>query len=138
MVIEWRREPSRVLLPALILAPYPVTVFTGVPAKALLDTGSSVSGVTPRIAEGLGLIRLGTRPLMSAHGEGLVERYAFRIGLGLPAESRDRPAFPFVFGEVIGIELPNALEFDALFGMDLLSLCDLTMMRDGLCRLGFG
>jgi hypothetical protein len=43
-----------------------------------------------------------------------------------------------VFEEVIGIELTNAFEFDALLGMDILGLCDLQIGRDRRCRLSFG
>jgi hypothetical protein len=137
-VIEWRREPRRILVPVLILAHFPTTNLAGVAARALLDTGSSVSGVTPRVADALGLVRLGKRPLTSAQGEGRVERYAFRVGLRVDAASEGGPAFPFVFDEVIGIELPNAFEFEALLGMDLLGLCDFAMSRRGQCRLSFG
>jgi|GEM_PF-1278593 len=136
-VIEWRRDPRRIVLPVLILAPYPITNLSGVEATALLDTGSSVSGVARRIADSLELVRLGKRPLTSAQGQGQVERYAFRVGLR-PGQGSPGPAFPFVFDEVIGIELANALEFDALIGMDLLGRCDFAMTRDGLCSLGFG
>lgn len=134
LAIEWRREPRRVLLPCLILAPFPVTDLTGVEARALVDTGSSVSGVTGHLAEGIGLVGLGKRPLKSAQGEGQVERFAFRLGLSPDGER----GFPFVFDEVIGIELTNAFEFNALIGMDILSQCDLTIERTGQCRLRFG
>lgn len=134
-VIEWNRERRRVLLPVLVLAPFPVTDLSGRDASALIDTGSSVSGVSSRIAEELRLAGLGKRPIKSAQGEGQVERYAFRIGLRPDSST---PTFPFVFDEVIGIELTNAFEFDALLGMDILSQCDLSLRRDGSCSLGFG
>jgi hypothetical protein len=134
LAIEWRREPRRILLPCLILAPFPVTDLTGVEARALVDTGSSVSGVTSQLAQGIGLVGLGKRPLKSAQGEGQVERFAFRLGLRPDGEH----GFPFVFDEVIGIELTNAFEFNALIGMDILSQCDLTIERTGQCRLVFG
>ena len=90
-----------------------------------------------RTAEALGLQRLGKRPLSSAQGLGQVERYAFRVGLE-PDQVDSGPIFPFVFDEVIGIELTNAFEFDALIGMDILRQCDFTMSRNGMCRLQFG
>ena len=136
--IEWQREPRRVLVPAIILAPYPVTDLAGSEAMALLDTGSSVSGVALRVAEKLSLTRLGKRPLTSAQGQGQVERYAFRVGLRVDSGSPASPTFPYVFEEVIGIELTNAFEFDALLGMDILGQCDFEMLRDGRCRLSFG
>lgn len=135
--IEWTRERRRILLPVLILRPFPITDLSGVKAKALLDTGSSTSGIASSLAQELGLARLGKRPLLSAQGEGQVERYAFRVGLEAPS-SAGAPAFPFVFDEVIGIDLTNAFEFDALLGMDILNRCDFTMSRDGHCSLCFG
>jgi hypothetical protein len=135
--IEWVREPRRILLPVLILPPFPITDLTGTSATALLDTGSSVSGVSLAITEELGLARLGKRPLTSAQGQGQVERYAFRLGLEAGV-AEAVPAFPFVFSEVVGIELTNAFEFNALIGMDILRQCDFAMDRSGRCRLAFG
>jgi hypothetical protein len=135
--IEWRRESRRILLPIRILAPYPVTDLSGIQATALIDTGSSVSGVAVGLAQSLGLVGLGKRPLKSAQGEGQIERYAFRIGLR-PDQSRTDAPYPFVFDEVIGIELTNAFEFNALIGMDILNQCDFTTNRDGRCALAFG
>lgn len=137
-VIEWQRDPRRILLPVIILAPFPVTDLSGVNATALIDTGSSVSGVAARLAEAVDLRRLGKRPLTSAQGEGQVGRYAFRIGLRPGAGAGDQPSFPFVFEEVIGIALTNAFDFDALIGMDILGQCDFTMDRSGRCSLRFG
>ena len=134
-VIEWSREPRRILLPVLVLPHFPITDLSGVDGTALVDTGSSVSGIAVRLAEKLGLKGLGKRPLTSAQGEGQVERYAFRIGL---KSAGGTPSFPFVFDEVIGIELTNSFAFDALLGMDILGQCDFEMWRDGRCRLRFG
>ena len=137
-VIEWRREPRRILLPCLILAPFPVIDLSGIEARALIDTGSSVSGISESIAEQLNLSRLGKRPLRSAQGEGQIERYAFRVGVQPTGKAGEPNHFPFVFEEVIGIELTNAFEFNALIGMDILGQCDLTMTRTGHCTLSFG
>ena len=137
-LIEWQREPRRILLPCLILAPFPVVDLGGIEAKALIDTGSSVSGISISIAEQLNLARLGKRPLKSAQGEGQIERYAFRIGIHPTEEGTGEIGFPYVFEEVIGIELTNAFEFNALIGMDILGQCDLSIMRTGRCLLRFG
>jgi hypothetical protein len=135
--IEWRRERRRILLPVLILRPFPVTDLSGHEATALLDTGSSVSGVSCAIAQSLGLAALGKRPLKSAQGEGQVERYAFRVGFR-PGQESAEASFPFVFDEIIGIELTDAFEFNALIGMDILTHCDFRSGRDGSCSLDFG
>ncbi len=137
-VIEWTRERHRILLPIMVLAPFPATDLSGVPARALLDTGSSVSGIAPRVAAELQLARLGKRPLTSAQGQGQVERYAFRVALHPDEDRSGPPAFPYVFEEVIGIELTNAFQFDALIGMDILTQCDFSTERSGRCRLSFG
>lgn len=136
-VIEWDRERRRILLPAIILAPFPSTELTGMDATALIDTGSSVSGVATSIASQLGLIGLGKRPLTSAQGLGQVQRYTFRVGLR-PTTPTAAPEFPYVFEEVVGIELTNAFQFDALLGMDILGQCDFSTDRSGHCRLSFG
>jgi predicted aspartyl protease len=131
--LRWHRDARRVLLPVLILAPEPVIDLTSVPAQALVDTGSTTSGVTTKIAERLRLPRLGKRPLASAHGEGQVERFLFKIALPLEGQ-----ALPFVFEELMGFELNDGFAFQALLGMDVLGQCDFQTMRDGSCRLAFG
>jgi hypothetical protein len=136
--IEWRRERRRILLPIQILPPFPVTELTGVDAIALIDTGSSISGIAVGLADKLGLEALGSRPLVSAQGRSQVERYSFRIGLPVGPPSGAVPSFPFVFPEVVGMELTNAFQFNALVGMDVLGQCDFTTERAGRCRLGFG
>jgi hypothetical protein len=133
-VIEWRREARRVRLPVIILR----TDLDGTAATALLDTGATVSGIARRIAAALGLPRRGRQPLASAHGVGDLQRYEFRVGLTPDYSPPDAPGFPFVFEQVIGIELSDSFGFDALLGMDILSQCDFVMNRCGACRLAFG
>jgi hypothetical protein len=137
-IVEWRREPRRIRIPVLILRPSPASDLTGEAGTALIDTGSTVSGVAPRAAVSLGLKRRGRQPIGSAQGLWDAERYAFRIGIRPDYAPPGRPSFPFVFDEVIGIELPDAFEFDALLGMDVLGQCDFAMNRRGACRLAFG
>lgn len=134
--IDWRHDGRRLIIPVLILAPAPSTDFSGVDGVALVDTGSTTSGVTSRVIDKLRLHRLGKRPLASAQGEGQSERCAFRIGL-TPDEDAT-PAFPFVFEDVIGFELANSFTFAALIGMDILRQCDLSIDRSGGCSLRFG
>ena len=138
LTVEWRRERRRVVLPVQVLAPFPSTELSGVDACALIDTGSSVSGISLALASSLGLGGLGKGPLKSAQGEGQVERYAFRIRLAPGEIQAGALGFPFIFEEVIGIELTNAFEFNALIGMDILSQCDFQMSRTGECRLSCG
>ena len=133
--IEWRNDGRRILLPVVILAPTPSTDLTGFEGLALLDTGSTTSGVTARVAGSLGLAKRGKRPLGSAQGEGQAERYLFRIGVQPNTEA---PVFPFVFDDIIGFELSDSFQFEALLGMDILRQCDFAMSRTGRCSLQFG
>jgi gag-polyprotein putative aspartyl protease len=133
--IEWRHDGRRVILPVTILPPDPAANLTGHTGNALLDTGSTTSAVTPRVVRAINLRPLGKRVLGSAQGEGMAERYIFRIGLH-PAT--DQPAFPFIFQEIVGFELTDSFQFDALIGMDILSQCDFSMSQSRLCRLSFG
>jgi hypothetical protein len=133
--IEWRHDGRRILLPIVILPPTPSTDLAGYEGKALVDTGSTTTGITPNVARHLSLAKRGKRPLGSAQGEGQAERYLFRIGMLPPS---DGPSFPYVFDDVIGFELAGTFQFDALLGMDLLRQCDFAVCRQGQCRLVFG
>lgn len=137
-VIEWRREARRIRLPVVILRASPSADLTGEAGTALIDTGSTVSGVAVRTAQALGLPRLGRRPLGSARGVWDAERYSFRIGLTPDYSPPGQPVFPYVFEPLVGIELPDSFDFDALLGMDILGQCDFAMNRRGACRLTFG
>ena len=133
--IEGSHDGRRILLPVLILQPTPSTDLTGFQGLALADTGSTTSGIVPRVARSLGLSKRGKRPIGSAQGEGQAERYLFRIGIPLGSEA---PSFPYVFDDVIGFELAETFQFDALVGMDVLRRCDFVISRDGSYSLAFG
>lgn len=68
-------------------------------------------------------------------GEVQLERIIIRIAL--PA-MEDAPSFPFVFDDVIGMELFDSFSFDALLGMDILGKCDLHVLRSGVATLAYG
>jgi hypothetical protein len=136
--IEWRHDGRRLVIPVSILAPAPGSDLTSVNGSALVDTGSTISGITKNVATQLGLVARGKRPLSSAQGEGQSERYLFRLGLVPDRRENEPPAFPYIFEEVIGFELTNAFQFEALIGMDILRQCHFNMDVAGLCRLAFG
>jgi hypothetical protein len=133
--VEWRHDGRRILLHVIVLPPAPSTDLTGFEATALLDTGSTTTGITPRVAESLGLTPRGKRPMGSIHGEGQAERFVFRLGVRLP---NTEPSFPFVFEDVEGFELRESFQLDVLLGMDILRQCGFEMSRDGRCSLTFG
>lgn len=126
--IEFRHDGCRVLVPVLILEPSPSVSFEGHQGFALIDTGSTATGLTKRVARALGLIGRGKRPIGSVQGEGQAERYLFRVGVHGHGDS---PTLPYVFEDVIGFELGDSFRFDALIGMDIINQCDLEVRRDG-------
>jgi hypothetical protein len=137
-IIEWRCETGLIRLPVLILPPVPAVAVEGEAVTALIDTGSTVSGVGPGTATSLGLARRGQQPIGSDQDPFEAGSYEFRIGLVPDYSPPNQPRRPFVFDPVVGIELPDHFEFDALLGMDVLGQCDFAMNRRGACRLVFG
>lgn len=133
--IEGRHDDRRIVLSVRLLESRPSSDIFGIEALALLDTGSTTSGITPRLAERLGLQRRGKKPIGSAQGEGQAERYLFRVGIVDPANAA---ILPFLFEDVIGFELADSFSLDALIGMDILSQCDFNMERGGRWSLAFG
>lgn len=133
--IELSHDGCRIVLPVLILEPSPSVSFEGHQGFALLDTGSTASGVTKRVAKKLGLVGRGKRPIGSAQGEGQAERYLFRVGVH---GDKGSPTLPYVFDDVIGFELVDSFRFDALIGMDILKHCDLELRRDATGMLSVG
>ena len=133
--IDFTHDGRRVVLPVSILPPTPSLDLIGYTANALIDTGSTTTGITPRVAKALALVGRGKRPLGSAQGEGLAERYLFRIAIDI---SLPGPAFPFVFEDIIGFELKDSFQLDALIGMDVLGHCNFTMSTKRRCSLEFG
>ncbi len=118
---------------------YPVTDFTSYQALALIDTGATTSGITPKVIAALGLTSLGKRPIGSAQGEGQADRYMFRIGLRPPNfDWDDAPNLPYLFDAIMGFGLGSGFKFEVLLGMDILSQCDFRMDRFGNAVLSFG
>jgi hypothetical protein len=137
--LECSNDRRRIILPVVILKPEPVTDLDGYKAMALLDTGATTTGITPRVIDALGLLSFGKRPLGSAQGDGQADRYLFRIGLHATAAAGEgTSAFPYVFDATMGFGLNESFRLDALLGMDVLSQCDFRMDRTGHAILSFG
>lgn len=136
--IEWRHDGSRLVVPVIVYPPLTGTTFEGVAGRALIDTGSTTTGVTAKIAQALGLQSIGKRLISTVGGEKHIDRYIFRIGLDGLAADNDAPTFPYVFEEVVGFELLDSFSFDVLLGMDILRQCELLISQGNKCRLTFG
>ena len=112
----------------LLLGPSAGGSLDSLEGMALLDTGSTTTGIKSSVARALQLQPRGKRPMSGVGGDTQLERYIFRIGLlggGLP----------YIFDDLIGFELRESFAFDALIGMDLLRQCDLSVGRDGRVTL---
>jgi hypothetical protein len=136
--IEWRHDGARLVIPVIVYPPDTGADLSGIEGSALLDTGSTTTGITRRLATRLGLSGIGKRPMSTVGGDAQIERHIFRIGF-FGSEGRNAlPAFPCVFDEIVGFELRDGFSFDALIGMDILRQCELHLGKDRACRLTFG
>jgi hypothetical protein len=141
-VIRWRHSGRNILLPIAILRPNTPTDLTSVGINALVDTGATTSGIASTVVKELGLVSHTKKLLKSAHGEGHVAYFIFRIGLfpdtdGHEVESAF-PTLPFIFPESEGFVCSAGNEYQAILGMDILSQCDFSIDRHGRCILVFG
>lgn len=94
-----------------------------------------MTGVKGSVAEKLGLVGRGKRPIGGIGGEEQAERYLFRIALFGDGAS---PTLPFAFDDVLGFELRDSFSFDVLLGMDILRQCDFELLRSGRGTLTVG
>ena len=136
--IEWQHDGSRLVVPVIVYPPLTGTTFEGVSGKALIDTGSTTTGITARIAGQLGLHSIGKRLISTVGGERHIDRYIFRIGLDGGDANDGAPTFPFIFEDVVGFELLDSFSFDVLLGMDIVRQCELLVAPGNRCRLRFG
>lgn len=125
-------------MPITIYPPLTGTTLRGVEANALVDTGSTTTGITARPAATLGLASIGKRLVATVGGEKHVDRYIFRIGIGGTDPDADAPTFPCIFEEIVGFELLDSFTFGALIGMDILRQCELRVGPGDRCRLRVG
>ena len=82
--------------------------------KAIWDTGAYGSVISPKVAEELGLIPVGVKPIQTANG--IYEAYAYVVDVMLPNKLVIR-----------GVEVSESdlKVCDALIGMDIISMGDM-------------
>ena len=87
---------------------------TPVVVKAIWDTGAYGSVISPRVAQELGLLPVGVKPIQTANGT--YEAYAYVVDMMLPNKLVIR-----------GVEVSESdlKVCDALIGMDIISLGDM-------------
>ena len=87
---------------------------TPVVVKAIWDTGAYGSVISPRVAQELGLMPVGVKPIQTANGT--YEAYAYVVDMMLPNKMVIR-----------GVEVSESdlKVCDALIGMDIISMGDM-------------
>jgi hypothetical protein len=137
--LSWRAGGNRILIDLVVLRGGDPADMTSIPARALLDTGATVSGIGPRIVQALDLSSHSKKRLKSATEEAFVDYYLFRIGFHVGnADLGDALQLPFVFDASDGFSWARSADFDVILGMDVLKQCDFTRDRTGRCTLRFG
>lgn len=132
--LEGRLGKNRqLLLPIAVLASRDPTDISFVEALALIDTGATSSGIGPKIVEKLKLKSHQKKQLSVATEMRLVDYYLFRIGF----INNDDP-MPYIFEDIDGFSWLEQKNFDVILGMDIISQCDLHVMRNGCWKLSFG
>lgn len=88
--------------------------------RALIDTGATSSGITPKVVEELGLAPVGSRPI--THAGGADEFYAYYFKLGFLKDANDPGIMEVYDAPVEGFRLPeNNRLFEVIIGMDVIS-----------------
>jgi hypothetical protein len=102
----------------------------------LIDTGASISGVSRRVAETLGLPRQGKMVIATPQGDHATSIRNFMIGL-FPGQGAG-DGLPFVLpDEFVGIECSTGTSFEVLIGMDVLGRGTLLVEPNGTGSFSF-
>ena len=99
---------------------------TPVVVKAIWDTGAYGSVISPQVAEELGLMPVGVKPIQTANGT--YEAYAYVVDLMLPNKLVIR-----------GVEVSESdlKVCDALIGMDIISMGDMKITNKPTTKFVF-
>jgi len=135
--IEWHHDRRRLIMRAAVMPPVGApNALTSVEVDALLDTGATSSGLTPRISRQLDLPSLGKKPVQTASGLMQSDRYMFRVGFF--SQNHDGPQFPTVLNmTILGIGLADTDSFDMIIGMDVIGRNRLEIRPDGTCLFAY-
>ena len=99
---------------------------TPVVVKAIWDTGAYGSVISPKVAQELGLVPVGVKPIQTANGT--YEAYAYVVDMMLPNKLVIR-----------GVEVSESdlKVCDALIGMDIISMGDMKVTNKPTTKLIF-
>jgi hypothetical protein len=134
--VEFVHDRRQLIIPVAIFKP-------GAPHRiervdGLIDTGATGIGIDRSLAERLGLSPMGKEIINTPTGTGVVRLYLGGLGLYPGSSADSSTAMPYILpDEFIMFQCAPGASFSLLLGMPLLSLCDLTVKRDGTGRLDF-
>ena len=99
---------------------------TPVVVKAIWDTGAYGSVISPKVAQELGLVPVGVKPIQTANGT--YEAYAYVVDMMLPNKLVIR-----------GVEVSESdlKVCDALIGMDIISMGDMKVTNKSTTKFIF-
>jgi hypothetical protein len=132
--IRWNHTGHRLLLPIAVLPSAAAENCNAIKVvDALIDTGATGTGLRPDVAAALGVPGRGKRRVVTANGDMLVPEYRVRIGFycGVFDEPPTAQGSPYVleFGLLVHA-LREHFAYSVLIGMDVLSRCDLHLLRN--------
>ncbi|HET7708568.1 MAG TPA: retropepsin-like aspartic protease [Sphingomicrobium sp.] len=132
--IVWRHSGQRLRLPVAVLPSAAAQNSLAIEViDALVDTGATGTGLRPDVAKALDVPGRGKRRVMTANGDILVPEYRIRLGF-FCGEFQNDPephGSPYVldFGLLVHALREN-FSYQMLIGMDVLSRCDLILLKD--------
>lgn len=128
-VLEGRHNGRHLIVDVVVTEPSYRRSMRTLEGRGLIDTGASASLICRRFTKELALVPIGKKPLVTARGIDLAERYEFRIGFLLTDVCR--PPRPFIIDDdLIGSEFYDHANFDVIIGMDVLRTGELLLRRD--------
>lgn len=137
--VDWRHDGRQLHLRVAIFPSASAANAThSIEVNGLIDTGATTSGLRLDLVAKLALKKRDRAPVQTANGTVLMDRYLARIGL-FPDPASDEPKGGlFVFEREFLIQgLARDFSHEMLIGMDLISKCDFTVLRDARASLAF-
>ena len=139
--IEWHYSDARLIIPiAVFAASHSTNASELVRTDGLIDTGATRSGIRSDIARRLGLRSESQRRIETANGPLFAREYLVRFGLFAGdfggGEADQNNQYPIVLDRhFFTFELAAGFTYPVLIGMDVISQCDLHVLRDGTAQI---
>jgi hypothetical protein len=109
------------------------------PFRALIDTGATLTMISPRVVSALGLQQVNKRLINGLGGLSWRPAYLFHVAFyeTPPVDENDISKIRICMKEINGGELSDGNTFDVLLGMDVLTTGNLHVDKDGTFSFSF-